>query len=463
MARLFPTLTAQVEALGVRGRPAVDMLGALLQTAARGAATADGAGDNLANFLSKLTSPETVRNFRDMGVNLEAVMQDAARRGINPVHAVVQEIRTLTQGNMFRVGELFGDMQVLNFLRPMLANTREYLALLRGAAAAQAGLIDQGFDDRFRGMQIQFDLLKEQLVQLGRVIGTSVGRALPQMNEALAGLLSGIERLEQAYPGLIGDAVLAVGGFMLLSAALFMVARVLAPVLFAIRLLLLPLRMLGGLLMLLRVPLLAIGALATGLGVAFVVAGLHIYRNWDRFAGYFETLLGGVRTILRGFVTFLTGVFTLDMGMAVTGLTQVWEGFKTAASALWDAVKQIFTDFGDWLNGWTGGALYGALNMVNDLLKAIGRIPSILPGGREVPPPTPLTPEEAERRRRTNGRFLPPPAANDPKDAANDRDVRVGGTVTIELAPGLVLRDSRSDNPDVPITAGNRGATRGRP
>lgn len=471
MARLFPALTAQVEALGVRGRPAVDMLGSLLQVAARGAATADVAGNNLQNFLSKLTSPETVRNFREMGVNLEAVMQDAARRGINPVHAVVQEIRTLSRGNMFRVGELFGDEQVLNFLRPMLGNTREYLTLLRGAAAAQTGLIDQSFEDRFRGMQVQLNLLMEQFVQLGRVIGMSVGRALPGWNAALEATLGGIERLEAAYPGLIGNVVQAIGGMLVLAGVLFILGRAVMPVVLALRvmwgaarLLLLPIRMLGALLMLLRVPLLAIAGLATALGVAFVVAGLHIYRHWDRFAPYFQQLWEGVQGIFRGFITFLTGVFLLDSGMAIAGLRQVWDGIKTAASALWEAVKQIFTDFGTWLDGWTGGALSAALALLERVATTMQNIRQSFSRGQEFQSPEAPALGEGQRRlgNRAQGLYPTPPAANDPAAAANDRRVQVGGEITVRLPPGFGA-EITSSNPDVPITAGNRGATRNRP
>lgn len=222
MARSFPQLTAAAEALGLRGREGVNSLAAMLQVARRGAATADEAANNLANFLQKITGPETVKHFREMGVDLQAVLADAARRGINPVEAVVQKIRELSRGNMFRVGELFGDLQVLNFLRPVLRaeGVEEYLRVLQAAGQASRGLIDTDFESRARGMLIQLELLSERIEQLGRRVALAAGTNLPLLNEALRVTQEFLADVDQRFPGAI-DATLKWGAAIVALVAAF--------------------------------------------------------------------------------------------------------------------------------------------------------------------------------------------------------------------------------------------------
>lgn len=209
MARSFPQLTAAAEALGLRGRAGVNSLAAMLQVARRGAATADEAANNLANFLQKISSPETVKHFREMGVNIEAVLADAARKGINPVEAVIEQIRRVTRGNMFRVGELFGDLQVLNFLRPILgrAGLDEYRRVLEAAAKASRSLINTDFESRARGMALELAHMAELVEQIGRRFALAAGQNLPMLNNGLEWLRGLLADVDKQFPGVIDGTV----------------------------------------------------------------------------------------------------------------------------------------------------------------------------------------------------------------------------------------------------------------
>jgi hypothetical protein len=81
MARWFPTLTAQMQALGEKGTPAVADLTAALQVAMNTAGSADEAGNNIANLLGKINSPTVINAFqKKFGVDLPAPAPRARRR-----------------------------------------------------------------------------------------------------------------------------------------------------------------------------------------------------------------------------------------------------------------------------------------------------------------------------------------------------------------------------------------------
>lgn len=85
MARNFPELTANASALKMQGVPAVASLAAALQIAMKSAGSADQAANNMSNFLGKITSPDTVKNFKKMGIDIEKEMKSAAAKGTDPL------------------------------------------------------------------------------------------------------------------------------------------------------------------------------------------------------------------------------------------------------------------------------------------------------------------------------------------------------------------------------------------
>lgn len=484
LARLLPGLTARMQGLNMAGREAANSLMSMLQVAARGAATADEAGNNLGNFLSKITSPETVRNFEKMGVDIQGVLRSAAAQGINPVEAVIQKIREITGGDMFKVGELFGDMQVLDFLRPMLASTQEYLTLLRGAAAAQAGLVDQGFEDRFRGAQIQMALLGEQVTQLTRRIGTAAGQFLTPLNEQLGAFLAWLERVEKESPALVSGIITAGGAFLGLAAAIGVVGLVAGPIAAGLALV-------GKAAMALLSPF-GLAALA------IAGAALHIWQQWDRFRGFFQGMLDGLRTALAGLGAFLTGVFTGDVQEAVAGIMQLWDGLAAYLENLWGVVRTLFTDFATFLDGWTGGAVTSAVSafraafegltsffeglwagirapfdaFIGGVTAGIERIQQLWQGVRDrfaagqaaegAPPAMGGVQARQAAAAAARGSGFYPPETLAGASAANS-NAPVNGEIVVRAAPGSEVVSAEGSNRNVPVTAApDRGATRAR-
>lgn len=159
MARVFPTLTAGLANIGATGLPNVARLAAALQVATKGAGDSGEAANNFANFINKITSPEAVRNFGRMGADLKAEFTAAIEAGEDPILAMLERIQELTGGDQFKLGELFQDVQVQNFLKPMLANLDEYRRIQAAAFGAE-GVVDRDFQAMMGTTLEQFKQMK---------------------------------------------------------------------------------------------------------------------------------------------------------------------------------------------------------------------------------------------------------------------------------------------------------------
>ncbi|MRH93888.1 phage tail tape measure protein [Agrobacterium tumefaciens] len=310
MSRYFPTLTGQMAKFGVTGREAVNFLGAALQIARKGTSDPAEAANNLKNFLSKVLAPTTVKNFADMGVDIQGVMQDAVTKGINPIEAVVQKITKLTgvsskeiQGLMGKakaagmsdadalatvreqlekiygagkLGELFSDMQVMDFLIPMLGNIDEYKSIKDEVAKATGSAIDADFETQMQGLNRQLTIFREIGTQASREVGLAFGTWMPAINGYLMDGLKWVRDFDAATGGMVKQG-LAFAGVAVLAAAGLGVLGVVLPAIGA--------------------GLSVLAALFSPVGIALAgiaAAGVYIYRNWTNFAPRLARLWGSL-------------------------------------------------------------------------------------------------------------------------------------------------------------------------
>lgn len=80
----------------------------------------------------------------------------------------------------------------------------------------------------------------------------------------------------------------------------------------------------------------AIGAAMIANPIGLIIAGIAaggylIWKNWDGISAFFTDLWGDVKNTFTGFGDFISGVFTLDMDKAASGVGTAWEGLKGAA------------------------------------------------------------------------------------------------------------------------------------
>lgn len=141
MAKDLPNLSAKYASLGGTGQAALGTLTAAAQIAMKTTSDTGVAANNLANFLDKLASPETIKNFDKMGVNLTALVKKGIDSG-DLVGYMGEQIGKLTGGKAEKLGELFTDVQARSFALAITQNLGEYQKI-RGEVVAAVGTIDQ--------------------------------------------------------------------------------------------------------------------------------------------------------------------------------------------------------------------------------------------------------------------------------------------------------------------------------
>ncbi|MCY1666240.1 phage tail tape measure protein [Rhizobium sp. SL86] len=366
MAKYFPTLTGQMAKLGVTGREAATQLGTMLQIARKGTADPAEAANNLNNFLSKITSPETVKNFKKMNVDILKVMQNAAIQGINPIEAVVQKISKLTgvsgkeiegmlkkaEANGFKgadaleevrkqleaiygagkLGELFSDMQVMGFLIPMLANIDEYKRIKEEVANATGAMSDADFETQMKSLNTQLITFNEIGTQAGREVGFAFGSWLPMINENLSSLLKWLRETDKATGGMVRQALSLAGAGVIAAAGIGALGLIL-PVIGA--------------------GLSALAALVSPVGIALaaIAAGAYlVYRNWSTVSPRLSRIWDSIKS---GFSAF--GALALDIGRRVVtagqemvdrygpavmnGIGKAWDWASSAAVSAWSVIS----------------------------------------------------------------------------------------------------------------------------
>lgn len=145
-ARNLPKLATMYAGTGRKGLPALSELVTAAQIAMESAGTEDIAANNLDNLIGKLSSPDTVKNFDEAGIDIEALKKRSLKNGTPYMMDVVDEVMRVTKGDEFRIGELFGDKEAKMALLPLINNREKFTAWLKQIRDESAGQTDQNFD-----------------------------------------------------------------------------------------------------------------------------------------------------------------------------------------------------------------------------------------------------------------------------------------------------------------------------
>lgn len=146
MAKNFPALATMYGGTGRNGLQGWAELIAAAQVVRMGAGTQDAAATNLENIISKLSSPDTVKNFKEKGIDLEKLKAKSIKNGTPYMMDVVDEVMRLSNGNEFIIGELFGDMQAKQALAPLIGKRQIYTDFLKQILGDSRGTVDADYD-----------------------------------------------------------------------------------------------------------------------------------------------------------------------------------------------------------------------------------------------------------------------------------------------------------------------------
>ncbi|PZO03974.1 MAG: hypothetical protein DCF29_10835 [Alphaproteobacteria bacterium] len=221
-ARFFPAAGAAMRGMGGDNERGLSDLMAATQVAKGAAGGSEQAANNLANLLAALTSPETLRNFSKMGVNLEREIKAGLERGVSPLEtAAVITNRLSKGGDQFRLGELFGDRQARDGMMALVKDLdgfRSISADLRSEGLLQAYYAD--LDRAMQGPAASFGRYTSGMARLGIATGTILAPAVGAAADALTRIASWMSNASEkggllakaavwAFAGLAGFAVAA--------------------------------------------------------------------------------------------------------------------------------------------------------------------------------------------------------------------------------------------------------------
>jgi TP901 family phage tail tape measure protein len=389
MAKWFPNLGGMMKSLGVTGNDAVVSMASRLQIAKMTAGSSDEAANNLKNFLAKLTSPDTQKDFGKLGIDLQKRMMTAAAKGLDPISAGVStvmeqmakkspeaaaamrkmaaEVAAIKDpaeraaelerrrgfieklGERAGIGQMFQDMQAVSYLLAEVQNQDKLKSITEqtktGRSASGAMTIDQDFADQ---MDLTTEKLKSSSIALsefGKVVGTALMPAVRVAIDGFTTVVTGLANLGKEFPKAAQAVVI---GATLIGGGLVVGKLILAA------------RSIIGLVSALRGLSAAQSALSGGGMISKLIGGFSrigpaigaVARTVMSYGPMIGSVLSGVFRVLA-FTPWGRAVSLIVA--AGTLIWQNWDRIKAAASTLWDGIKIAFSwsPLGMIVNNWT--------------------------------------------------------------------------------------------------------------
>jgi TP901 family phage tail tape measure protein len=356
MAKVIPSLSAGMVALKVSGNEAVATIAAGLQIARKGSASSDEAANNMKNFLTKVLSPETLKKATEkFDLDLYGVITRAQSAGQNPVEAALDAISKVTKGGDQKLlGDLFQDMQVQSFLRPMLQNMDEYRRIKAEALGAASGsMIDEDFARIARDMDVSTSRLGNAWENLRLMVGNALAPALQPIIAMLGRATVAVVAFADRHPKLTQFIAILAGvlGVLLLvgGSIALMIAAVLVPMA--------ALTLMAGVLGVALLPIILI-IVGIGVAIAAVVGAFVWFREelaiaWEVFSSTWMAI--GTWWQQFSFADLGRQIATGLVNGLKAGLLWVWDAATGLANKAVGAIKsalgihspsRVFADLG---------------------------------------------------------------------------------------------------------------------
>jgi len=353
MAQYLPSITALASSKGMTGAEGLAQIASALQIVRRGAGDASEAATNFNNILQKINSNDAIKNFEELGIDIQKVLKDAVANGTDPLEASLRAINTALGGDLSRLGELFADAQVQKGLIPLLNGLEDYIKL-RDEAARADGVISTDFA---RMMQTSVEQVKQFQIALQN-FQTSIGAALVPVLGGIAGALKPVLEMLTAlvnqYPGVSGALVAITAGFVGLKAALAGLTFI-------------GLMGKGGMLATLSFGLKGVATALTALRAVAITAplgliasgmtnlrgsllGLTMLNSAGGLKAVFSTLGSGLLGLLNPMKLVTAASVALRGALMLTGVGAILIGIAMAGKFIydnWQGIKEMFVAFGE--------------------------------------------------------------------------------------------------------------------
>lgn len=323
MAAELPVLGASFQALKFTGNEAVASMGAYLQIARKGAATSSEAANNMSNFLAKILSPETLKKSEQLGGNLYGVISEAQAKGQNPIDAAIKEIDRITKGGDQKLlGELFGDMQVQNFVRPVLQNLGKYQEIKNKSLNA-GKVIETDFARVMSEDKLAVDRVMNSMDNLGKSIGDSLNPAISKLAKQLEPVIQKITKFVDNNKELVGNVIVGVGAFLTFRTAILGVR--------------------------LAMSALSLVMMANPIGLAVAAIGAAAFlviTNWEPIKAFFIKLWEDVVAVFNKSVDYIVGKIQTIVDKYEAAKAKVTDFGSDIGLSIYDGVQATKSFFG---------------------------------------------------------------------------------------------------------------------
>lgn len=242
MAKFLPQMAPTFASMGITGNKAVAEIASALQIARKGAGTNDEAATNMRNYLQKIFSPDTVKNFSDAGIDLKASLKRMQKDGVGAFEGSMmlvmqylqdkspkaasefkkamaiedaakreQAVQRITEA--YALSDIFRDMQALNFIRPMMMQMDEYKAIRdKALASAKDDVIGQDFDKRMASPVEKAKRMRVELEAATESLGNALLPSVLAVGDSLLPLMRrGAAWIEQNQETVVTIAKVAAG------------------------------------------------------------------------------------------------------------------------------------------------------------------------------------------------------------------------------------------------------------
>ncbi len=355
-AKWLPNITALGKKIGMEGEIGLASLSARLQVATRTAGTNDEAANNLVNYLAKITSPDTVKDFKKAGIDLKASLENMVKSGLDPIEgsvrivmdylhrtkpAAAKRLKTISQmtdgedrnqalsklQGAFGLGKLFQDRQAMSYLMAELQN-RDYLKGIQHAALYESkGSLTRDAKTRDESPIVRLRAMGGAISDMFIAIGKPLGDMLKEITPTIISATKAVTGFVQANPELIKTLGKIAIGLLSLSIGKFIFGG-----------------LLGG-----------AGSLLLGLGKLWAggawLFGAKAGATQSRIKGFaskavsaFKWIGGVVFWLGRLLLMNPIGLLITAIGTSIYFIYKYWEPIKAYAKKTWNAVSVVVSD-----------------------------------------------------------------------------------------------------------------------
>jgi len=218
-SRFLPMIGARMQKLGMTGRGSADKAFAALEVVRQSSADAGTAATNFGDFLQYITSPIAVRSFKKGGIDLPGLFKDAGKKGIDPIDAVIQKLSDQVKGKTpvdaaLTLGKLLHNQQAGDAALALIQHKDEYIKLRGQLGRSNPETFHEDYENARRAPQKGLDESTERLAQFTRILGEGFSPLLGTINGQLEATDGALKSLDEKFPGLRNEILLAGGGLL---------------------------------------------------------------------------------------------------------------------------------------------------------------------------------------------------------------------------------------------------------